>query len=150
TVPDFVVQQIMSIGPTGLPLWLGGIVFALAGKALRRVRLLVWLFLTVAVILAASGSARPHYLAPAFPVVFAAGGLCAEWLGRRPHFGWLPAAAAVVLAVGTVITWPLAIPLLSPAATVRYQDALGMRPREELERGGLLPMHLGLYLHTDA
>ena len=145
---DFVAQQIMSIGPNAAPLGLGGLVFAFASQSMRRCRPLVWLFITVAVLLAASGSARPHYLGPAFPVVFAAGGVFAEWLARR--WRWVPAVAASVLALQLVVGWPLAIPLLSPAATVRYQDALGIRPREERERGGLLPMHLGLYLHADA
>jgi hypothetical protein len=83
-------------------------------------------------------------------VLFAAGGCWVEWLAAQRRFGWVPAFTAVVLAVGLLVTWPLSIPLLSPAATVRYQDALGIRPREERERGGLLPMHLGLYLHAEA
>jgi hypothetical protein len=115
---------------------------------MRRARPLAWLFVTVALLLAASGSARPHYLAPAFPVLFASGGMFAEWLGRR--WRWVPAVVAVSLALGLVVAAPLAVPLLTPAATVRYQDMLGIRPREENERGGLLPMHLGLYLHADA
>jgi hypothetical protein len=145
---DFAVQQSMSLGPNAVPLWLGGLVFAFVSPSMRRARPLAWLFVTVAAILAASGSARPHYLAPAFAVLFASGGVFTEWLGQR--WRWVPATAAVVLAVGFVVTVPLAIPLLTPAATVRYQDALGVRPREELERGGLLPMHLGLYLHSEA
>src|SRR5262249_18551132 len=130
------------------PLWLGGLLFGLVSSSLQRARPLAWLFITVAAILAASGSARPHYLAPAFPVLFASGGVFAQRLGRRWH--WLPTAAVVAVVIGFVVSAPLAIPLLTPAATVRYQDALGLRPREELERGGLLPMHLGLYLHPDA
>lgn len=145
---DFVLQQSMSIGPNAAPLCLGGLVFAFASPSMRRCRSLAWLFITVAVLLAASGSARPHYLGPAFPVVFAAGGVFAERLARR--WRWVPAVAAGALGLQLVAGWPLAIPLLSPAATVRYQHALGIRPREERERGGLLPMHLGLYLHTDA
>jgi hypothetical protein len=39
---------------------------------------------------------------------------------------------------------------MSPRATIAYQEALGLRPREELERGGLLPMHLALFFHTEA
>jgi hypothetical protein len=57
-----------------------GLVFALVSPALRRARPLVWLFAVVAVLLAASGSARPHYLAPAYPIVSALGGHLAERL----------------------------------------------------------------------
>ena len=149
SLADFAGQQVLSLGPTLLPLWVGGLVFALASPSLRRARPLVWLFATVAAMLAMSGSARPHYLAPAFPIVFALGGCLAERLAMRRRLAWVPALTAVLLVLG-LAAWPLAIPLLSPAATVRYQDALGIRPREELERGGLLPMHLGLYLHAEA
>jgi hypothetical protein len=145
---DFALQQSLSLGPNAAPLWFGGLIFAFASPSMRRARPLAWLFVTVALLLAASGSARPHYLAPAFPVVFASGGVFTEWLGQR--WRWVPTFAMVWLAIGFVATAPLAIPLLTPAATVRYQNALGIRPREELERGGLLPMHLGLYLHSEA
>jgi len=147
---DFVLQQVLSMGPNAAPLWLGGLVFMFASASQRRSRPLAWLFVTVAALLIASGSARPHYLAPAFPIGFAAGGRLAEWLGTRSYTRWVPGVAVFLLLLGFAVGWPLAIPLLSPAATVRYQDALGIRPREERERGGLLPMHLGLYLHADA
>ncbi len=42
------------------------------------------------------------------------------------------------------------MPLLSPDATARYQNALGIRPRDEIQRGGTLPVHLGLQLHAAA
>ena len=45
---------------------------------------------------------------------------------------------------------PIATPVLSPELTVRYRDALGLRPPEERERGGALPMHLGLFFHAEA
>jgi hypothetical protein len=54
------------------------------------------------------------------------------------------------MVVGGVAAAPLAMPLLSPETTLRYQDFIGARPREELQRGGLLPMHLGLFFHAEA
>jgi hypothetical protein len=150
TALDFALQQALSMGPPAVPLCLGGLLFAFANPSMRPYRPLAWLFVAVAALLAASGTSRPHYLGPAFPIVFAAGGRWVERLGTRRRLGWVPGIYAGVLALGLLVTWPLAIPLLTPAATVRYQDALGVRQPEELERGGLLPMYLGLYLHTDA
>lgn len=144
----FVATQVMAMGFLPAPLWIAGVGFLLGAPGLRRQRALGWAFVVVAGILAASGSARPHYLAPAFPVAIAAGSLLLERAGARRR--WLPAGAAIALAASFVLAVPLAIPFLSPAATIRYQDALGLRPPEERERGGLLPMHLGLYLHAEA
>ena len=54
-------------------------------------------------LLAASGSARPHYLAPAFPIVFAAGGRWVERLATRRRLGWVPGVAVGVLTGGLLI-----------------------------------------------
>jgi hypothetical protein len=145
---EFVGTQIMVVGFVPALLWIPGVVYLLVAEPLRRYRTLGWTFLVIAVILAASGSARPHYLAPAFPIAIAAACVMVERAAAR----WpsAPMRAAVALAITTIIMLPLAIPFLPPAATVRYQDLLGMRPPDERERGGALPMHLGLYLHAEA
>jgi hypothetical protein len=144
----FAVQQLMALGYVCGPLWLAGLVFVFASDAMRRYRPLVWLFLTPAAILAASGGARPHYLAPAFPIAFACGAVLIERLAARR--AWLPRAVSVALLLTLFVAAPIAIPLLPPAATVRYIDALGLRPPDERERGGALPMHLGLFFHAEA
>jgi hypothetical protein len=144
----FVAQQLMAMGYGIAPLWLGGVVFILASPALRSYRPVAWIFVTAAVILALSGSARPHYLAPAFPIAFAGGALLAERLAAR--WRWVPTAVAVWLVIGLAVAAPIAMPVLSPDLTVRYINALGLRPPDERERGGLLPMHLGLFFHAEA
>jgi len=145
---DFALEQILSANPLTAPLWVGGVVFGLASPAARQYRSVVWIFATVFLLLAFSGSARPHYLAPAYPMAFAAGAVAVA--RQRLQWRWLPMALATGMVLVAVISAPLAMPLLPPDLTVRYQDALGLRPREELERGGLLPMHLGLFFHAEA
>jgi hypothetical protein len=145
---DFLLMQLTVMGYTPAPVWVAGVAYVLAGRPLRHQRALGWAFVVVAAILAASGSARPHYLAPAFPVGFAGGGLLIERWGRR--WRWVPAAAALGTVAMMLVSLPVAMPLLSPAATARYQAALGLAPPVERERGGTLPMHLGLYLHAEA
>jgi len=144
----FLRDQILAANLMTAPLWIAGMVWAFAPGALRPYRAVVWIFVTVFLMLAFSGSARPHYLAPALPIAFAVGGMAAERCARRRP--WLPRAATIAVVIGGVGSAPLAMPLLPPAATGRYQDLLGLRPREELERGGLLPMHLGLFFHAEA
>lgn len=148
TLLDFVGQQIMVMGFVPAFIWLPGLVYLMRAEALRHQRALGWAVLFVAALLALSGSARPHYLAPAFPVIIAAGAVMVERLSAFRE--WIPRTAVRTVALTGLIAMPLAIPVLPPAATVRYQDALGMRPPEEREQGGRLPMHLGLYLHAEA
>jgi hypothetical protein len=148
TLLDFVAQQTMAMGYVMAPLWLGGIAFVFVDPATRRYRTVAWLFLTTAAILAWSGSARPHYLAPAFPIAFGAGAVLAERLGVRRR--WVPRAMAVTLLITFAIAAPIATPVLPPDLTIRYQEVLGLRPPDERERGGALPMHLGLFFHAEA
>jgi hypothetical protein len=144
----FAREQLLAMNVNGTPLWVGGLVYGLVSPTVRRYRPLVWIFVTVFALLAFSGSARPHYLAPAYGVVFALGAIGLERLaGGRT---WPAVLAAAVLFLGAAGSTPLAVPLLSPERTIAYQDALGLRPREELERGGVLPMHLALFFHPGA
>jgi len=73
----FVAGQILYMGLLALPIWLCGLIyfFTDAGK---RYRLFGWLFMVVFVVLTVT-HAKPYYSAPAYPMVFAAGG---AWLGR--------------------------------------------------------------------
>ena len=80
---DFVLQQMLGMHPLTAPLWLGGLVYGFAAGSSGAIALLVWIFLAVFALLAFSGSARPHYLAPAFPIAFALGAIGIERLGPR-------------------------------------------------------------------
>ena len=140
--------QILAMNPLAAPLWIAGLVGCFTSPALARYRPLAWIFLTTVGILVASGSARIHYLAPAFPVLLAAGAILVERAGAaRP---WLPRAAAIALAVSGLVALPLSAPLFSPTATVAYQKALGFSPPQERESSGVLPIHLALFQHAEA
>jgi hypothetical protein len=76
-------------------------------------------------------------------MILAAGAVAiTAWLGRwrfsRPANATLP----VLLAIAGLGTAPLAIPLLTPEAYVRYEQALGLRPQNmEHNEVGELPQH---------
>ena len=145
---DFVRDQVLAVNPVAVPLILAGLVHCFVNAAGRRYRAAAWIFVAVFLMLAFSGSARPHYLAPAFPIVLAAGGVAVErFAGGR---AWLPRMAAAALVIVAIVAAPLTMALLPPAATVTYQNALGIRPREELERIGALAINLALLLHAEA
>jgi hypothetical protein len=133
-----------------LPVWTAGLLFLLAAPAARAWRALGWAFLAILAVMLATNS-KPYYLAPAYPMLFAAGGVALERLGwgwRQP--GAVPAPARIAGAMrGLVVAWlvligvliaPFAKPLLSEDAFVAYAGRLGMRPpQEERNTQGRLP-----------
>ena len=128
---DFLVGQIKMMHPFTLPLWLGGLAWLFIHPAGKKYRLLGWMYLTVFVILALSGTSRSGYLAPAYTWLFAAGGAAAESLFERPRLAWLRPAAVAILLAGGVVAAPLALPLLPVETYIRYARALGERPSTE-------------------
>jgi hypothetical protein len=130
--------------PATAPVWLAGLVYCLASPRGRPYRLLAFVWIGVFLILAASGSARSYYLAPAYAAVFAAGGVAVErWVRARQRLRWVPAMLGMLLLAAGGMSAPLVVPLLSPDAYAAYERRLGFeRPPTEFEEG-LLPPQFG-------
>ena len=110
----FLVQQLYAnAGPLLLPLWLAGLWFLVFTQAAARYRVLAWLYaVPLALFFFAHG--RAYYLAPAYPMLLAAGAVAFEgWLGDvRPHAAaWVRGAIWIVLAVALVTSAAIALPL---------------------------------------
>ena len=130
----FALDQVLSLGPGGAPIWIAGLVAAFARTRWRPAGL-VWL--VTLTILLANGSARTGYLALAVPALFAAGAVWWEGRGRvaRALVAVLPFALLVPIA-------PFAIPCLPQERFVAWQRALHREPHsEERHRMGVLPQH---------
>jgi 4-amino-4-deoxy-L-arabinose transferase-like glycosyltransferase len=134
----FFTQEILTLLPLSLPIWLAGLWFFFTdlGKPFRALGW-AWLF-TAAVIL--KMSPRVYYLYPAFPLLFAAGAVMWErWL-RRPRLTWLKFAYPALMLAAAAVFAPLALPILPPATYIRYAEALHMQPpRIETHKLGPLP-----------
>jgi hypothetical protein len=136
---QFMAEQVLMFNPLALPLWLGGLVWFLAGRDGRRYRVLGVAYLAIlAEMFLLDG--RPYYPAPAYPMLLAGGGVALErWLERRRWRFAKPAYAAVLALSGAVLA-PLFVPLLPPQTLIRYSRAIGMsQPRIETHRLGPLP-----------
>jgi len=94
----------------------------------------------LAVLLATN--AKPYYLAPAYMALFAAGAVVVEAM-RQGLAGQLVRGGIVVLVVASgALSAPLAKPVLSTDAYLRYTAALGMAPNiGERHEMGRLPQH---------
>ena len=132
---EFVAQQLLQQDPFAAPLWLGGLWWSLspAGRA-RGAGAIGLVYLTVLAVFVAT-SAKPYYLAPAYPLLFAAGGVAVERLGAA-----LARTLACLVAAGGLVGLPMVVPVLSEPDYVRYAAALHVQPdsgeRKEL---GVLP-----------
>jgi 4-amino-4-deoxy-L-arabinose transferase-like glycosyltransferase len=139
----FLRQQIMVLNPPSSLVWIAGLGFLLFHREGKRYRSLGVTYLVfLAVMMALKG--KDYYLAPIYPMLFAAGGVFWEGL-TAAHAGlrWprvaLPAA---VFALG-VVALPLNVPVLPAEKVVPYMEALGMKmSRTEAHHSGPLPMFI--------
>ncbi|MGB8341743.1 MAG: glycosyltransferase family 39 protein [Chthoniobacterales bacterium] len=93
----FLVQQLfVSANLFTLPLWLAGLYFYFVSPAGRRFRALGWMFL-VPLVLFFLARGRAYYMAPAYPMLLAAGTVCWD--------GWLERWSASGARLGRAATW---------------------------------------------
>lgn len=142
----FLGQQAAMNHPVLLPVWITGLVSLLVGKGRRyRVLGIVYLVFLVTMLLM---KAKNYYLAPIYPVLFAAGAVAVDaWLEGRAWTRarlWPRAAMASMLVASTVI-WVFAmLPILPPERLLAFQGALGIRPaKTEVAHEGPLEQRLG-------
>src|SRR6058998_1870608 len=104
-----------------VPVWIAGILFGLFAREGRRWSVLVWIYFAVLALLVAGGRSRASYLAVAYPMLLALGGVALERVSTPVGRRWLrPALAVLVVGMGLVAV-PMALPVLPVATFVRYQ-----------------------------
>jgi hypothetical protein len=135
---EFIAQTINFMNPATLPLWLGGLVWLFGSPAGRRYCAIGIIYLVVlAEFIILHG--KSYYLAPAYPMLFAAGGVAIERVFAA-RLTWLkPALLAVILLAGALFA-PVIVPILSPDKLVGYMRAIHFEPpRTETSHTGTLP-----------
>ncbi len=151
----FVADQIMIMNPLLAPLWIGGLAWLLVRRPARAYRFLGCAFLGIFLPLLAL-RAKNYYVAPAYPVLFAAGAVALEratefrarWGGAR----WVRGAyAGTVLAAGLFLA-PFVLPVLPVKSFLAYQRAFGGFTPIRLEKTGpsLLPQQFADEFGWDA
>jgi len=104
--PLFVLGQLLYMHPMTIPLWVAGLVFFF-GSSGERYRILGWIFV-VSFFVLLWRHAKPYYLAPAYPALFAAGGVLLEdklrGLASR-------AATTAALLIGGLLLTPFTLPI---------------------------------------
>lgn len=136
----FIADQAMNMHPVLFPLWLGGLVWLLAAPGARRYRLLGWTYVvTLTLFIVLKG--KNYYVAPIYPMLFAAGAVAFERV-TSCRLGWTRAAYAALVLVAGVLLAPLVCPVLSPETFIAYQKKLGIQPpAAEHQNNGPLPQY---------
>ena len=134
----FLAEQLLNANPGALIVWVGALVFLLGRPDARPWRPLGWAFLAIVFVLIATGS-KPYYLAPAFPLLYAAGGVAWERWTVRP---WVRAVVVASVLVGSLPAFPLTKGILPAPTLVAYLQTIGMMPASgERNALGRLPQH---------
>jgi len=125
---QFLLQQVLMVNPFAFPLWAAGLLWMFFGQEGRRYRVLGWAYV-VTFALTAVLHGKNYYLAPAYPLLFAAGSVvCESWLEGRPRLRWLKPAFVLLLIVPFLALLPIFAPVISVERYVAFQKAIHYSP----------------------
>ncbi len=118
---EFITQQAFLVHPLGAPICLAGLWYFLRSREGEASRFLGWTYLfLLAEFLILRG--RIYYLAPVYPMLFAAGAVAIEsWIAMSGK-NWVKTAVLATLVMGGMVAAPLALPILPLDAAVAYAN----------------------------
>ncbi len=134
TLPEYLLQQVVTTNPLAAPLWLGGLYFLFFTKTGRPYRAFGWAYLFLFIFFLML-HAKFYWLSPAYPLLLAAGAYGLEMLTHAPRVaepaarshwpGWLVPAYIWTLVITGLLLVPLSLPILSPEAFIRLNSITG-------------------------
>ena len=125
----FLHAQELMLSPVSLPLWGAGLGWLLITARARRFRFLGFTYLIFLIAMMATRDAKDYYLAPIYPMLFAAGGSAWEALLKSSRTRWIVPVYATLLVVSAILILPMALPVLSPQGWIAYADRLHLRDK---------------------
>lgn len=131
----FLLEQPLQVGPVAFLLAMYGLWWMLRAprwRALGVAVLVSWLWLSVQ-------RGKGYYGAPVYPLLMGAGAVAlSQWAARTTR--WLVPTIAAVMSALAVLVLPVALPLLSPAATAAYAARLGIGEATQTNYGTQLAL----------
>ena len=136
----FLVAQVVMLNPFTVLLWLSGVVWLLVSRAARPFRFFGITYLLFVPLMMAM-HAKDYYLAPIYPVYFAAGGVVRfSWARDSVWKNALIGAYALILAISGCLFLPYSIPVLPPKEFVAFEKKMGFTPQDtENHKATILP-----------
>jgi Dolichyl-phosphate-mannose-protein mannosyltransferase len=117
----FIGEQALLVHPLAFSVVLSGLWFFFKSNEGRTYRFLGWTYvLVLAQMLILKG--RIYYVAPIYPMLFAAGAVWIESQIEHRDWDWARQAILIPLAVGGIVAAPLALPILPVEAAAAYSN----------------------------
>jgi hypothetical protein len=126
TPADFISGQLLLPGLIAILIWLPGLLFFFMNKEAKKYRILGIIFLTTFLILIINWHSKAEYLSPAYPLMYAGGGLFIEKIFSGKSFGWVKYALIILIVITGIISLPMAIPILPVNKFISYSSFLGI------------------------
>ncbi|MGH2496341.1 MAG: ArnT family glycosyltransferase, partial [Ktedonobacteraceae bacterium] len=139
----FLYQQVLTMNPLTLPLWLAGLYYYFFTQAGKPYRALGWAYVILYVLFTVT-RAKLYFLAPAYPMLFAAGSVMIGRMMSKPRLGWLKPAYISLLILVSLLLAPTVMPILPPSLYGRATAIIGGNAGIKVEdrATGALPQQL--------
>jgi len=135
----FFAQETLAMLPLTLPIWLAGLWYLFLHREGKKFRALAWSWAIAAGVIITL-SPRIYYLFPAYPLLFAAGGVAWEQWLAAPRWQWIKPAYGSLMVLMAALLAPTLLPLLPAETYIRYSAALHLGPpRLETHKLGPMP-----------
>jgi hypothetical protein len=139
----FLINQVVTMQPPSLPIWLVGLYFYLFSRDGRPYRVLGWIYVILFVLFLIM-NAKFYFLAPAYPMLFAAGGIMIERFFERRRWKWPKPVYVAVLVVSGIVVAPITVlPVLPVNTLASITGAAGGDAgiKQETREVGVLPQN---------
>ncbi|MEO7000252.1 MAG: glycosyltransferase family 39 protein [Ktedonobacterales bacterium] len=143
----FLANQLFAINPFNLGLIVAGLLFYFRGPQGKPYRALGWAYVFLYVVFTII-NAKSYFLTPAYPLLYAGGGVVLARGAWRPGRAWAKPALAIyaaILILSGLLLAPLTMPVLSPttyAQTYGHLTFLGNGGAGQ-QTAGIYPQYLG-------
>jgi hypothetical protein len=135
----FVLTQAFIMHPLSAPLWIAGLWYLLRDQKGKGIRVLGWTFLVILLCMLILHG-RIYYMAPAYPMLFAAGAVAFQNWIERHSWSWLkPTYLAALLVTGAIFAPFAYFPMLAVDQYIAYSKFMHLAPPkiENHEQGPL-------------
>ncbi len=132
----FFLDQLQVVNPVSMLVVIAGVVWLLGARRYRALGIAFVLFYLIMMAM----KAKNYYLAPAYPMMYAAGAVALAQWSDRAHWRWLPAATGILASLVFFLMLPLLLPVLDVPHFQQYMKVTGLKlPEFEHRRPSALP-----------
>ena len=128
---DFLQAQLTMLSAMSVVLLVPGLIWLFTSRSAYHFRWIGIMYFGMLIVMMRA-HAKNYYVAPIYPILFAAGALAfQEWSSGPRKTTWLSPALCCVLAFWGAINLPLVIPVMPPYTTLHYAKTMHLLPESD-------------------